>query len=111
MRYLKTYESLFSNWFKKDQVEEKPSPYGFTEEVTINGVSFKVGDHVKRKKDNKIGVIENIEKIIKNRKDRRVNLFTLSTGEPFDYVPRYTYKEIYKDEETEFMDDTSKYNV
>ena len=87
---------------------EPETEYGFVNYVTINGIRFGVGEHVKRKKDKKIGVIENITKI-----DRitSFNEFRINFEEKFDYVETYTFYDIYKDEETELLDISKKYNI
>ena len=103
MKYIKTYENIITDIFKKKKLNviEPETEYSFLNYVTINDITFNVGDYVKRKIDKKIGVIENITK--KFKKNPRLNEFRINFGGPWDYVSVYTFYDIYTDEETELL--------
>ena len=110
MKYIKTYENIITNLFKKKKLNviEPKTEYGFINYVTINGITFNVGDHVKRKTDKKIGVIENITKI---DSISPYNTFTINFGGPWDYVRVFYFYNIYTDEETRLLNSANKYNL
>ena len=51
MKYLKTYENIITDIFKKKKLNviEPETEYSFLNYVTINDITFNVGDYVKRK--------------------------------------------------------------
>ena len=104
MKYIKTYESLLDLFKKKNKLdlpEYAENFYG--KEITLKGIVYKSGDYVKRRSDNKIGLIDRINK---NKK-----LFSIDFGEDWWFVAQYKIGDIYIDEECEMMNDTKKYNL
>ena len=122
MKYIKTYENIITDLFKKKlKVIEPDTKYNFLDYVTINDITFKVGDYVKRKKDNKIGKIEHITRIVPmlNTTKKYPNEFSVDFGENIysfstgytQYWDKCTFYDIYTDEETELKNETDKYNL
>jgi len=116
MKYIKLYESDMSflkdykKWFKKNREPNLPKEI---KEITIDGITFRVGGWVKRKVDDVMGEIIDIDYdgilIIVNIKP-----IGLEPDSPFyevGYTGVYEPNELYTDEETEIGPDVKKYNV